>query len=658
MNKLQPSTYDQYIFNQGSLLRSYETMGAHFVEEKGITGVRFSVWAPNAKEVRLVGDFNEWQGNSHRLKNINNSGIWFIFVPELEKGTLYKYEIYTKSGEVFFKSDPYAFYSEVRPNTASIVHGLPEYEWNDQDWLVKQNKNTQQVYNQPILIYEVHLGSWKRKDNGNFYTYRDLADELIDYVKKMGYTHIELLPIMEHPYDPSWGYQLTGYFSITSRFGTPTDFMYFVDRCHYNGIGVILDWVPGHFGKDAHGLRMFDGTPLYEYSNSLKAEKHSWGTLSFDYTKPEVTGFLISNALFWFDIFHIDGLRVDAVTSMLQLDFDKENGQWEPNVYGGRDNLEAIEFLKKLNKTVFQFHPGALMMAEESTDYPSVTGPVHLGGLGFNYKWSLGWMNDTLTYMEKEHSDRKNHHKHLTFPLMYAFTENFTLPISHDEVVHGKKSLLDKMPGDYNQKFANLRLCLGYMMTHPGKKLLFMGSEFGQFSEWRDQDQLDWNLLDYEMHRKVKEYTKDLNHFYLKEKGLWEQDHIHNGYEWINPHDAKNCIISYIRKGKKPSDSLIVICNFSTKFHKEYRIGVQDYVHYHEVFSSDDHKYGGGGHLNIGYIKSEKLPSDNQPFSLTITLAPLSMIILKKSVSKKKRTNKRVQLKPITGTNIKGGRNN
>jgi 1,4-alpha-glucan branching enzyme len=388
---------------------------------------------------------------------------------------------------------------------------------------------------------------------------------------------------------------------------------------------------------------MFDGTPLYEYSNPLKAEKHSWGTLSFDYTKPEVTGFLLSNALFWFDVFHIDGLRVDAVTSMLQLDFDKENDQWEPNVNGGRENLEAIEFIKKLNKTVFEFYPGALMMAEESTDWASVTTPVHQGGLGFNYKWSLGWMNDTLTYMEKEHTDRKNYHKHLTFPLMYAFTENFTLPISHDEVVHGKKSLLDKMPGDYNQKFANLRLCLGYMMTHPGKKLLFMGSEFGQFSEWRDQDQLDWNLLNYEMHRNVQDFTKELNRFYLKEKGLWEQDHRHDGYEWINPNDDTNSIISYIRKGKNPNDSLIIICNFSTGFHNKYRIGVEDNGHYREVFSSDDHKYGGGGHKNKGRIKSESLHSDNQPNSITITLAPLSMVILKKSISKKDRTKQIIQ---------------
>ncbi|MFV9509695.1 1,4-alpha-glucan branching protein GlgB [Tepidibacillus sp. LV47] len=635
-----PSETDLYLFHEGNLFHSYKMLGAHQMEYKGIQGVRFTVWAPQAKEVRVVGDFNQWKGKQYRMKRINHA-IWMIFIPGLKNGDLYKYEIHTEK-EIFLKSDPYAFYSEQRPNTASIVYSMDGYRWNDDKWM--QKKKNCSIYHQPLLIYEVHLGSWKKK-NGKFYTYRELADELIDYVVDLGYTHIELLPLAEHPYDQSWGYQITGYYSITSRYGTPDDFKYFVDQCHQKGIGVILDWVPSHFAKDAHGLRLFDGTPLYEYADPRKAEKPGWGTLSFDFGKPEIHSFLISNLIFFLKEYHIDGFRVDAVSSMLYLDFDKKDGEWVPNQYGGKENLEAISFLRKLNEVVFKYDPTILMIAEESTAWPMVSAPIYLGGLGFNYKWNMGWMNDTLRYMEMDPIYRKYHHHLLTFSFFYAFSENFILPLSHDEVVHGKRSLLNKMPGSYWDKFASLRLLYGYMMAHPGKKILFMGGEFGQFDEWKDQSELDWNLLDFELHRKMKQYVNELNHFYRKEPALWEFDHMQEGFQWIDPHDVNQSIITFMRKGKKKEDWIVIVCNFTPMIYENYRIGVPFLGEYIEIFNSNEEKYGGNGLTNRNRsLLAEEISWHNQSYSLEIRISPLSVHFFK--ISRIQKEIRRIQYVP------------
>ncbi|MFV8829237.1 1,4-alpha-glucan branching protein GlgB [Alkalihalobacterium sp. APHAB7] len=622
------SEYDLYLFHQGNLFYSYKTLGAHLCSDKeGTSGVRFAVWAPNAEAIRVVGDFNNWNGTNHSMHKINESGIWWCFIPNLEEGIIYKYEIHSKHGGVFLKSDPYAFYSELRPQTASIVTDLNNYKWGDENW--QKAKKTRNLLNEPLLIYEVHLGSWKRKDNGEFYTYRELATELIDYVKEMGYTHIEILPITEHPYDRSWGYQSTGYFSVTSRFGTPEDLMYFVDQCHQNGIGVLLDWVPSHFCKDEHGLRLFDGEPLYEYADERKAEKKGWGTLSFDFGRSEVNSFLISNAFYWLDMFHIDGIRVDAVSSMLYLNFGREDEEKILNQYGGEENIEAIQFLRKLNEAVFEVFPNTYMMAEESSSWPLVSAPAYVGGLGFNYKWNMGWMNDMLRYMEMEPIHRKWHHQLLTFSFFYAFKENFILPLSHDEVVHGKKSLLNKMPGDYWQKFANLRAFLGYTMTHPGKKLLFMGSEFGQFDEWKDLEDLDWELLEYPSHKEFSHYMKSLNTFYKYEKSLWELDHHNDGFEWIDPHDYEQSIVSFIRKSKDSKDFVIVVCNFTPIVRYDYHIGVPFMGTYIEAFNSDRQEFGGSNQTLDKPLISEKVTWHNQPYRLTIKVPPLAMLVLK-----------------------------
>ncbi len=625
-----PSDYDIYLFHQGNLNESYRSFGAHIIAHDGVQGVRFTVWAPNARSVSVAGNFNNWDGQQHVMERLNDNGVWSIFIPGLCEGEVYKYEICTPDGDRILKADPYAFRSEVRPRTASIVHNLNTYQWGDQDWIEARAAMHQvkPIYEQPCLIYEVHMGSWKLKPDGSFYTYRELAHELVDYVKEMGYTHIELLPLAEYPYDRSWGYQATGYFSVTSRYGTPEDFKYFVDRCHQNGIGVIMDWVP-HFTKDAHGLRRFDGTPLYEYQDERKAEKPVWGTLSFDFGRPEVISFLISNALFWLNEYHIDGLRVDAVASVLYLDFGRKEGEWTPNVHGTRENLEAVTFLQKMNEAVFASHPYALMSAEESTAWPLVTAPAYTGGLGFNYKWNMGWMNDTLEYMEMDSIYRKYHHNLLTFSVTYMYSENFVLPLSHDEVVHGKKSLLNKMPGDYWQKFANLRVLLGYMITHPGKKLLFMGAEFGQFDEWKDLEQLDWMLLDYELHGKTRMYSKALFHLYREEKALWECDHEARGYEWIDPHDHSQSVITYMRRGKKEEDSLIVLCNFTPTVHPDYRIGVPEEGEYIEYFNSDCEAFGGSGQTQSKPLKTTKEQWHGRPYRLSINVPPLAMIILK-----------------------------
>ncbi|MFJ8265518.1 1,4-alpha-glucan branching protein GlgB [Peribacillus asahii] len=624
---------DLYLFHEGTLYESYKLFGAHFVKKANQEGVRFTVWAPHARGVSVVGDFNHWNGEKHQMERIERSGIWVLFVPDLKEGELYKYEIHTPSNHIILKADPYAFYSELRPKTASVIKRLDTYNWQDSKWMVHRKK--EDVYHKPMSIYEVHSGTWKQKENGEFYTYRELADELIEYVVDNGFTHIELMPVMEHPYDKSWGYQLTGYYSLTSRYGTPEDFMYFVDQCHQHQIGVILDWVPAHFCKDAHGLGKFDGTPLYEPIDFRRAERPAWGTYSFDFSKPEVVSFLISNAMFWMDVYHIDGFRIDAVSSMVYLNHDNPLPERISNQYGEEENLEAIAFIKKLNEAVFHKYPTALMMAEEATDWPLVTSPTDVGGLGFNFKWNMGWVNDILRYMKLDISHRPYHHNLLTFSLFYAFSENFVLSFSHDDVVHGKRSLLNKMPGDYWQKFANLRLLYGYFITHPGKKLLFMGGEFGQFIEWKDEEQLDWLLLDYESHTKLALFFRTLQHFYQQSSCLWRLDHDQEGFEWIDPNNHKQSIISFIRKGKRKGDYALIVCNFSADVHHNFRIGVPSLGKYIEVLNSDDVSFGGTGQCNRQPIAVQKKPYHNQRYSMEITVPPLAISVFMKQTQKR-----------------------
>jgi len=614
------TAYDTYLFHEGSHYFAYRKFGAHLVTENGEQGVRFTVWAPQAGQVGVAGDFNGWQGTRHLMERVTESGIWSLFIPGLKQGELYKYEMHTKEGEVLYKADPYAFFSEVRPQTASVVYSTGGYRWRDRSW----QQNAKPLYNRPLNIYEVHLGSWKRKENGEFLNYRELAHELADYVLEMGYTHIELLPVMEHPFDGSWGYQVTGYYSVTGRHGTPHDFMYFIDYCHQKGIGVILDWVPAHFCRDQHGLARFDGTPLYEGGESVE-----WGTYHFNYSRPEVISFLISNAIFWFEVYHIDGLRIDAVASMLYLDYGKEEGRWQPNKYGGRENLEAVTFIRRLNIVVFKHFPNALMIAEESTAWPLVTKPVYLGGLGFNFKWNMGWMNDCLRYFQTDPLFRKQLHSSLTFSLMYAFSENFVLPLSHDEVVHGKRSLIEKMPGDYVRKFANARLFLGYMMAHPGKKLLFMGSEFAQFIEWRFYEELGWKLLEYEMHHCFRKYVQELNHFYLNEKALWQQEQDWQGFSWIDADNYEQSIVVFMRSARDKRDFLVVVCNFLPVGYDNYRVGVPQQGWYEEVMNSDCLSYGGSGQINRALLEAKKVSWQNQPCLIEMKLPPLAAVYLK-----------------------------
>ena len=630
------SPHDIYLFHQGTLYHSYRSLGAQFTTEEGNSGVRFTVWAPHARHVGIATDWNGWRGENDSLFKIPKSGFWTRFFPGIEEGTIYKYEITGPDGVTFLKADPYGFHAEVRPATASIVSSIDGYKWNDGAW----RRKNRAPYRKPLNIYEVHFGTWRHKPDGTAYSYREMADVLVPYVKEMGYTHIEIMPLAEHPYDLSWGYQATGYFAPTSRFGKPEDLMYFIDQCHQVDIGVLLDWVPGHFTRDNHGLRLFDGTPLFEYADPMKADKPGWGTLSFDFSKPEIRSFLISSALYWLDVYHFDGLRVDAVTSMIRLDFEKEPHQYELNEKGGAENLEAIEFLKQMNQTIFRYFPHTLMMAEESSAWPLVTAPIHEGGLGFNYKWNMGWMNDTLSYMESSFDARPSKHNLLTFPIMYAYSENFALPLSHDEVVHGKKSLLDKMPGSYEEKFAGLRLLLAYQLTSPGKKLLFMGGEFGQFIEWKDQDQLDWLLLDYEAHRQMLGYTKAMNHLYLQEPALWELDHAMSGFEWITPHDAGQSVIAFMRKGKKNGDTLLVVINFQPVWQKPYRIGVPRNGVYEEVFSSEGQDFGGKGSPNQAPLTVERIGWHGQTRSMELDLAPLSVSIWKRVASTPKPMSK------------------
>ncbi|HEY5563673.1 MAG TPA: 1,4-alpha-glucan branching protein GlgB [Clostridiaceae bacterium] len=620
------TSYDSHLFHEGTHFKSYNSFGNKLINYEGKAGVLFTLWTPNATEVRVTGNFNNWNGHSHIMKKGEDDSIWSLFIPGVQKYDIYKYEIHTSQGSVILKCDPYAFYSELSPSTASKIVDL-NYVWEDSKYM--ENMKKEYVYNEPLNIYEVHLGSWKRKDKDTEPSYRELAENLISYVLDMGYTHIEILPIMEHPFGGSWGYQATGYYSITSRYGLPEDFMYFVNKCHENNIGVILDWVPGHFCKDDPGLYKFDGTHLYEYEDPAKGENYDWGTSNFDLGKKEVHSFLISNAIFWFEIYHIDGLRVDAVANMLYLDYGKKTDTHLRNKYGGNQNLEAVDFIKKLNKAVFDEYPGALMIAEESTTWPQVTAPTYIGGLGFNYKWNMGWMNDTLKYMNIDSIHKKWNHNLITFSLSYAFTENFILPLSHDEVVHGKKSLLNKMPGDYWQKFANLRILLGFLMAHPGKKMLFMGGEFGQFIEWKYDEELDWFLLNYKSHKSIQTYVKDLNHFYLKESSLWQKDHDSEGFDWIDQQNYNQSIISFLRRGKSNENYIIILCNFTPMVYYDYKIGVPEYISYREVFNSDRDIYGGSGQINDQEIISFDEPWNNQKYHIKIKIPPLSIVYIK-----------------------------
>lgn len=614
---------DVYLFKEGNYFHAYRKLGAHPVVQDGVAGVAFAVWAPHAAAVSVVGNFNDWRGGHHPMTKLSGSGIWTTFIAGLRKGELYKYLIQTRQGEALFKADPFAFCAELRPQTASVVYGLSDYPWRDEAWRL----NPQPSYKRPVNIYEVHLGSWRRKEDGAFLSYREIAGPLVDYLQEMGYTHVEFLPLMEHPLDGSWGYQVTGFYAVTSRFGTPEDLCYLVDHCHQNGIGVILDWVPAHFCRDAHGLSHFDGTPLYEARENLQ-----WGTLQFDYGRPEVRSFLISNAVFWFDVYHIDGLRIDAVASMLYPNY-QEGRQWKKGKGGNKGNPDAVAFMKRLNEAVYANFPHALMTAEESTTWPLVTRPTFEGGLGYNYKWNMGWMNDILRYMESDYALRRERHNLVTFSMLYAFSENFILPLSHDEVVHGKKSLIEKMPGDYWQKFANLRALLGYMMAHPGKKLLFMGCELAQFIEWCYFRELDWMLLDFEMHRHFQRYVKELNHFYLREKPLWELDHENGGFYWIDPDNAGQSIALFVRAaengaGARP-DFLVVACNFTPAFYENFRIGVPEPGLYQEAFNSDLAVYGGSDQHNAGVIPAQKTAWHNQPWMIEVKLPPLAVVFFR-----------------------------
>ncbi len=629
MRTSELSEFDLYLYHQGTNYHTYEMMGAHFTEQGGKKGVRFSVWAPHAKSVSVVGDFNGWDTRVNTMTRISDGEVWTVFIEGIQPETVYKYAIEPQwGGPHIMKADPYGFYAELKPDTASKVYELSNYEWHDAEWM--ENKKKHRSYDSPMLTYEVHMGSWRRGEKGRLLSYREMADQLISYVKSMNYTHIEFMPLSEHPFDGSWGYQITGFYAITSRYGKPEDFMYLVDKAHENGIGIIMDWVPGHFCKDDPGLRMFDGQNLYESDNEQLAENKGWGTLNFDYGRTEVQSFLISNALFWLEEYHIDGLRIDAVANMLYLNYAREDGEWQPNKHGDTGNLEAMEFIKNLNETVFKYHPNALMIAEESTSWPMISKPVYAGGMGFNYKWNMGWMNDMLSYMSLDPVYRKWHQDKLTFSLMYAFSENFVLPLSHDEVVHGKCSLLNKMPGDYWQKFAGLRAFFGFWMAHPGKKLLFMGGEFGQFIEWKYDDSLDWHLArEYEMHKRMLEYSRALNKFYCDTPAFWQVDFDWNGFEWIDCNDSDHSVVSFIRKGENPDDFIVAICNFTPEVYGGYRIGMPRKGVYTEVFNSDSRDFGGSGVLNEGEFQTEDICWHNRSQSIQITIPPLSTIYLK-----------------------------
>ena len=612
-------------YTTGSAIRAWEFMGSHAQERDGTWGYVFRVWAPHAQEVSVVGDFNGWEHGLHPMTALGG-GLWEGFVPGLQRYDTYKYSVKAQDGRVLLKADPYAFHAETRPGTASKLYELGGYQWSDQSWLDYRKKNP--VYHRPLNIYEVHLGSWRRTGEGEFLSYRGIADYLVPYVKEMGFTHVELMPITEHPLDDSWGYQCTGYFAATSRFGTPDDLMYLIDQLHQAGVGVILDWVPAHFPKDAFGLYEFDGQPCYEYQDMRKGEHADWGTRVFDYGRSEVRSFLFSSALFWLEQYHIDGLRVDAVASMLYLDYGRQGGEWVPNVHGGNENLEAVDFLQRLNERIFAEHSDVLMIAEESTAWAKVSHPVSEGGLGFNLKWNMGWMNDVLHYMKLDPYFRQYNHRDITFSFFYAFSENFILPLSHDEVVHMKGSLLNKMPGSYEEKFPGVRAFYTYMLTHPGKKLLMMGSEFGQWNEWHFEYSLDWHLLDNEINRQTQDFFKAANHFYLAEKPLWQEDFSWEGFEWLYADDNQANTISFLRKDDK-GDFLVVVCNFSPVDRTGYCVGVPVPGAYTCVFNTDDTAYGGQGRGDKEPVKSTYTPCHDREQSIVITLPPMSAVIYK-----------------------------
>ena len=621
---------DRHLFNNGTHYQLFEKLGAHLHEINGVHGTIFRVWAPAARRVSVIGDFNFWDSRSHQMRSISDSGIWELFVPGIEPGEMYKYEIRAQNMAILEKIDPFQFFAEVRPKRASITYELSNYEWQDTKWMAKRDGI--KPYAGPVSIYELHLGSWRRDpaDAYRFLSYREIAAHLIPYILEMGFTHIELMPVSEHPLDESWGYQVTGYFAVTSRFGSPADFMYLIDQCHQNDIGVILDWVPCHFPTDGHSLGKFDGTSLYEHQDPRQGEHPEWGTYIFNFGRKEVQAFLISNAIFWLEKYHIDGLRVDAVASMLYLDYSRSEGEWVPNKYGGKENIEAIEFLKHLNSIVYDRHPGTMMIAEESTSFYGVSKSADEGGLGFGFKWNMGWMNDTLSFFSKDPLYRKFHHNTLTFSLLYSFSENFILPLSHDEVVHGKQSLLSKMPGDTWQKFANLRLLFFYLWTHPGKKILFMGGEFGQLSEWYCRVSLDWHLLDeLDLHRQLQSFVKTLNKLYVSHPALWEIDFSGEGFQWLDFKDVNNSIVSFARKGKNPEDHLICLLNFTPQVHHDYKLGVLAPVPYQQLLSSDADDFGGSNVLNLGILIPTLEPYGEAEFHIKVTVPPLGGLIFK-----------------------------
>jgi len=625
------SDLDLHLYNEGNHDEIYKRLGAHQREINGVRGINFAVWAPNAESIAVVGDFNHWDSRLHPMRKRIPSGVWELFIPDLEPGEIYKFRVTDCFAQQIEKSDPFGFYSELPPRTASVVADLDTYQWNDTAWMEKRAE--QNPNEMPISDYELHLGSWRQDESNEngWMNYRELAHQLVEYCREMNFTHIELMPVSEHPYTGSWGYQTVGYFACTSRYGTPEDFMYFVDYCHQNDLGVIIDWVPAHFPKDGHGLAKFDGTELYEHSDPRQGEHPDWDTLIFNYDRNEVRNFLVSNAMFWLEKYHIDGLRVDAVASMLYLDYSRKEGQWIPNKFGGRENLGAIDFLKSMNERVHEKFPGAMTLAEESTAWGGVSRPTYAGGLGFTMKWNMGWMNDTLRYFQKDPVHRKYHHDELTFSLIYAFTENFMLPFSHDEVVHGKGALLDQMPGDHWQKFANLRLLFSYMWTHPGKKLMFMGCEWGQWNEWNCDSGLQWDLLQWDSHKGLQKMVSDLNLVYKNEPALHEVDFEDSGFEWIDCMSRELSMIAYVRRAKDPNDFVVVCCNFTPTPHLDYRLGVPEEGSYREIFNSDSEFYGGSNVGNGMGLQSEAIEAQARPHSIQLAIPPMGVVMFKKN---------------------------